>query len=61
MWNGDKEIYLRFRVMIVMMLKEHGRKMDPQNAKWEFFNQEDYKEQPNRDGDYNNIRKKKIR
>lgn len=47
--------------MIVMMLKEHGRKMDPQNAKWEFFNQEDYKEQPNRDGDYNNIRKKKIR
>ena len=33
--------------------------MDPQNGKWEFFNQENYKEQPNRDGDYNNTRKKK--
>ena len=41
------------------MLKEHGRRMDPQSQKL-VSNKElkKYKEQPNRDEEYNNWKKK---
>ena len=45
-----------FRVMIIKVMKELGRRMDAQNEKLEVFNKEleNIKEQPNRDEEYNN-------
>ena len=52
-----------FKVMIVKMIKELGRRTDALSRQLEFFNKElkKYKEQLNREEEYNNLNEKYTR